>query len=67
MIMIPQENNMERSKFPPTQGRKGHKQKRINMAYTPENYEFLHRKARMMGISMTEYMNLLIDAARREN
>ena len=67
MSMIPQENNMERSKFPPTQGRKGHKQKRINMAYTPENYEFLHRKARMMAISMPENRNLPRDAPRREN
>jgi hypothetical protein len=47
-----------------TRGRKGHKLPRINMAFTPENHKFITFTSRQQGISATEYVNNLIDAAR---
>jgi len=49
-----------------TQGRKGHKLPRINMAFTPENHVFVKRTARKLGITATEYVNGLIDGVRGE-
>lgn len=52
--------------MPRTQGRKGRKLPRINMAFTPENYEFLRAHSRMNGLTMTEYVNSLIKKDRQE-
>ena len=43
-----------------TQGRKGQKLPRINMAFSPENLEYLQIISRVEGISITEYINILI-------
>ena len=43
-----------------TQGRKGRKLPRINMAFTPSNLEYLQLIGRIDGVSMTEYVNQLI-------
>ena len=45
-----------------TQGRKGHKLPRINMAFTPDNHEYIKKVSRQQGISITEYVNNLITA-----
>ena len=45
-----------------TQGRKGCKAVRINMAFTPENHEFLKVMSRASGRTMTELCNLVITA-----
>lgn len=50
-----------------TQGRKGCKATRINMAFTPENHEFIKVMARASGRSMTEFTNIVIAAYRREH
>lgn len=50
-----------------TQGRKGCKAIRINMAFTPENHEFIAVMAKASGRSMTEFANLVIAAYRREH
>lgn len=52
------------SGMPKTQGRKGQKLPRINMAFTPENYEFLRCYPRRNDLSMTEYVNQLIEKDR---
>lgn len=54
------------SKMPHTQGRKGKRLPRINMAFTLENYEFLRVHSRMNGLTMTEYVNSLIEKDRQE-
>lgn len=43
-----------------TQGKKGMKQPRINMAFTPENLSYLRIMAGIKGISITKYVNDLI-------
>ena len=50
-----------------TQGRKGCKAIRINMAFTPANHEFIKVMARASGRTMTEFTNLVIEAYRREH
>lgn len=45
-----------------TQGRKGQKLPRINMAFTPENHEYIKRVSRQEGKSITQYINGLIEA-----
>lgn len=49
-----------------TQGRKGQKLPRINMAFLPENLEYLQVISRIEGVSITEYVNRLIDSDRAE-
>ena len=50
-----------------TQGRKGCKAIRINMAFTPENHEFIRVMAKASGHTMTEFTNLVIEAYRKEH
>ena len=50
-----------------TQGRKGCKAIRINMAFTPENHSFIKIMAKASGRTMTEFTNLVIAAYQREH
>lgn len=43
-----------------TAGRKGVKLPRINMAFTPTNYEYIHTMARRAGLTLTEFLNAII-------
>lgn len=43
-----------------TQGRKGCKALRINMAFTPENHRYLKTQARKSGMTITELCNKII-------
>ena len=62
----PQER-AERAASLKTQGRKGCKAVRINMAFTPENHEFIKVMARASGRTMTEFTNLVVAAYRSEH
>ena len=44
-----------------TQGVKGCKAIRINMAFTPENHDYIKVMAKLYGKSMTEYLNEIIE------
>lgn len=61
------EEAAERARALKTQGRKGCKAVRINMAFTPDNYEFIRVMARASGRTMTQFANLVIEAYRREH
>ena len=50
-----------------TQGRKGCKTIRINMAFTPENHEFIKVMATISGKTMTEFANLIVERYRNEH
>lgn len=50
-----------------TQGKKGMKQKRINMAFTPSNLDFIRVMAGISGKTMTQYVNSVIEAERERN
>ena len=45
-----------------TQGKKGMKLPRINMAFATTNLEYLQIMSRIEGVSITEYVNRLIQA-----
>lgn len=62
----PQEQE-ERTAKMKTQGRKGCKAVRINMAFTPENHSFIKILARVKGQSMTEFTNEVISKYRQEH
>ena len=49
-----------------TQGRKGAKQ-RINMAFSPENLDYMRVMAGLKGISVTRFVNDLIAQDREKN
>lgn len=50
-----------------TQGRKGEKQQRINMAFSPENLDYMRTMAGLKGISVTRFVNELIAQDREKN
>lgn len=50
-----------------TQGRKGAKAYRINMAFTPDNHEFLRIMGKVTGKTMTQFCNLCIERYRKEH
>ena len=62
----PQEQE-ERAANLKTQGRKGCKAVRINMAFTPDNHEFIKVMAKISGKTMTEFTNLVIERYRTEH
>lgn len=45
----------------PTQGKRGKRLPRINMAFSPENLEYLQLIARIEGLSITRYVNQLVE------
>lgn len=57
----------ERASNLKTQGRKGCKATRINMAFTPENHQFIKTMSRISGQTMTEFTNLVIERYRTEH
>lgn len=61
------EEQAERAAELRTQGRKGCKATRINMAFTPENHEFIKIMSRIHGKTMTEFANLVIERYREEH
>ena len=65
-VASPQEQAKRKSELK-TQGRKGCKAARINMAFTPENHEYITVMARLTGKSMTEFCNLVIQKYREAN
>lgn len=50
-----------------TQGKKGQKLPRINMAFQPENLEYLQRISGLHGKSITAYVNDLVEQDKKEN
>lgn len=61
------EEQSERAAEMRTQGRKGCKAVRINMAFTPDNHEFIKVMAKVTGKSMAEYLNLIVQRYREEH
>lgn len=53
--------------FGETQGRKGCKAKRINMAFSDENHQYLKFESRRNGMSITEFTNMIITKYRNNN
>ena len=66
---VTEQEAAERAAKLETQGRKGCKAKRINMAFTPENYDFIVIGKNLSGgkyKTMTQYVNHIIEVYRTE-
>lgn len=50
--------------FGETQGRKGFKVSRINMGFSPENHDWLRLRSRQRGMTITEFVNKILDRER---
>ena len=50
-----------RSQFGHTQGRKGQKAKRITMAFSDDNHEYITYESRRRGMSATAFVNMVLD------
>jgi hypothetical protein len=50
-----------------TQGKKGYKLQRINMAFTPDNIDYLRLVSKAKGLTMTQFVNEIIDRERERN
>lgn len=50
-----------------TAGRKGVKLPRINLAFTPDNYEFIKIMAQVRGQNLTEFVNDVLKEARESH
>lgn len=50
-----------------TSGRKGLKLPRINMAFTPEAYEYVKTMSRASGKTMTDFVNTMIESNIKRN
>ena len=62
-----EEEAQERMQQLRTQGRKGCKAVRINMAFTPDNHEFIKIMSNITGQNMTEFTNHIIEQYRKEH
>lgn len=49
-----------------TQGKKGQKLKRINMAFSDSNHAFIVKESNRRGISYTLFVNQLVEAYRKQ-
>ncbi len=61
------EEKAEREAAGRTQGRKGCKADRINMAFTTENYRFIRVMAKIAGMTMTGFTNRIVQEYRTEH
>ena len=50
-----------------TQGKKGCKQVRINLAFTTDNHEFIAIMSKITGRTMTGFLNYVIEEYRKEH
>ena len=53
-----------RREYGTTQGKKGQRAKRINMAFSDVNHEYITKESRRRGISATAFVNKIIDEYR---
>ena len=61
-----EEEAKERMALMQTRGRKGVHLPRINMAFTPENHDFIKTMSLITGQTMTEFLNDIIKQYREE-
>lgn len=54
----------ERQEALRTQGKKGAKAQRFNMAFTPSNLDFIRVMSKIKGLTMTQFVNEIIDRER---
>lgn len=53
--------DVQKRAYGTTQGKKGQHAKRINMAFSDDNHEYITKESRRKGISATAFVNMIID------
>ncbi len=54
-------HEMQKREYGTTQGKKGQHAKRINMAFSDANHEYITKESRRQGMSATAFVNMIID------
>lgn len=65
--VVTEDEKKERQAQMKTQGKKGAGAQRINMAFTPDNIDFIHVMSRIRGQTMTEFVNYVLDLYKEEH
>lgn len=61
-VQVVQEAQEEQNReYGTTQGKKGQHAKRINMAFSDANHEYITKESRRQGMSATAFVNMIID------
>lgn len=62
-----EQETLERVELMQTRGRKGVHAPRINMAFTATNHDFIKTMASVLGVTMTQFTNYVIETYRNEH
>lgn len=60
-VQVVQQEQKIKKEIGSTQGKKGQKLKRINMAFSDDNHYYVTHESRRRGISATAFVNMIID------
>lgn len=60
-------NRLDRLEAMMTQGKKGMKAMRMNMAVSPSNTDYVRVMSGIKGMTMTQFINSVLDADREKN
>lgn len=60
-VQVVQQEQQIKKEIGSTQGKKGQKLKRINMAFSDDNHYYVTHESRRRGISATAFVNMIID------
>ena len=58
---------LERARTMKTQGKKGCKAQRVNMAFSADNYDFIQVVSKLKGFNLTQFVNFVMDKYREEH
>lgn len=61
------EEQERRLKYMKTQGKKGCHAMRMNMAFQPDNYQYIKVMSRITGMTHTQYVNYVLEQYRLQN
>lgn len=61
------DNEKTNIEYGSTQGKKGQKLPRINLGFSTENHNYLKFESRRRGLTITAFINLIIEEHRRKN
>lgn len=62
-----QVQEVQQREYGTTQGKKGQHAKRINMAFSDINHEYITKESRRQGLSATAFVNKIIDGYRNKD
>lgn len=64
---VQEEQKVQQVQYGTTQGKKGQKMPRINLAFSTENHDFLRMESRKQGMSITAFINHIVEQYRQQD